>query len=85
MKKKVCDKCDREFESNRGLSMHKKNCVGTNTEIVNKAIDKPQVELVDDYYESSPRRAIKLKGLLSRTFDNDERNKIAGIIKELEG
>jgi hypothetical protein len=45
---------------------------------------KPQVEVVEDYYENHPRRIIKLKGLLSRTFDNDEYVKISRMISDLE-
>ena len=40
-------------------------------------------ELVSDYYEGHPRRLIKLRGLLSRTHDNDEYYKISEMIRKL--
>lgn len=48
------------------------------------AEQKEKVEVVQDYYENHPRRIIKLKGLLSRTTDNDEFFKIKRMISDLE-
>ena len=46
---------------------------------------KPEVkaELVEEYYESHPNRKTKLRGLLSRTTDRDERTSIKKMIAEL--
>lgn len=40
-------------------------------------------EVVADYYENHPRRVIKLRGLLSRTFDPKERAKIISILNSI--
>ena len=40
-------------------------------------------EVVADYYENHPKRLLKLRGLLSRTHDEDERYKIKGMIRKL--
>ena len=38
----------------------------------------------ETYYDGHPRRATKLKGLLSRTFDKRERHKIRQLIMKVE-
>ena len=38
----------------------------------------------ETYYDGHPRRATKLKGLLSRTFDRTERHKIQQLILKVE-
>ena len=44
-----------------------------------------QLEVVGEsnYYVGHPRRETKLRGLLSRTFDKDERSKIYSMILEI--
>ena len=54
-------------------------------DVVKAEVTKVASEVVNDYYEGHPRRVTKLKGLLSKTFDNEERAKIASMINKIEG
>ena len=57
------------------------------TEVVKSTNNVVQLEVLggeETYYDGHPRRATKLKGLLSRTFDRAERHKIQQLILKVE-
>ena len=78
----VCEYCNKEMKSKGGLTRHLKSCKSRTSQEVSK--DKPITAEVcgveSDYYLGHPRREIKLRGLLSRTYDRVEREKICKII-----
>ena len=90
-----CAYCDRELKSNAGKVRHEKSCkeredadVTEAEEVVSVEEVKPEVvqlEVVGEgnYYVGHPRRETKLKGLLSRTFDQEERMKILMMLNEI--
>lgn len=81
----ICEYCDKELKNKGGLTRHLNNCKMKINEdnIVNAeaTVQEVKVELVN-YYEGHKRREIKLRGLLSRTFDPAEREKICKILVE---
>ena len=89
-----CEYCDRELKSKAGLVRHESSCKAKNipiedvTEPTNKVVNLEVLGMGgtysdgtdNSYYEGHPRRLIKLKGLLSRTRDDNERMKIIQMI-----
>lgn len=66
-------------------------CAGLDTDNAGELIvvedEVVQLEVMggaETYYDGHPRRATKLKGLLSRTFDKRERHKIRQLIMKVE-
>lgn len=87
-----CEYCGKIVKSKGGLTAHMKSCkakpqeivstveeIGDEVVVTTQAIDLDIVGTEDTYYEGHPRREIKLRGLLSRTLDTAEREKIAKI------
>lgn len=76
-----CEYCGKESKSNAGKIAHERRCSSRTDEA--RTIE---VEIVGDnnYYVGHPRRLIKLQGLLSRTFDKDERAKVSKMIMDLK-
>lgn len=77
-----CEYCGKIVKSKGGLTTHMKSCKAKPEEIIS-AIDLDIVGTEVDYYEGHPRREIKLRGLLSRTLDTAEREKIAKILVQM--
>ena len=84
-----CEYCGKEIKSKGGLTRHMSSCKAkpeTEEEkvddvvVVTKVVELEVAGTEADYYKGHPRRELKLRGLLSRTFDSDERNKIAKIL-----
>ena len=82
----VCQYCERVLKSNAGKVRHENTCKMKNLET---EIEEPvvvQLEVMggeETYYDGHPKRLIKLKGLMSRTHDRDERAKIYNMIMDL--
>jgi len=76
-----CQYCGKESKSNAGKIAHERRCADRTDEA-----RTVEVEIVGEsnYYVGHPRRLIKLQGLLSRTFDKSEWNKIHQMITELK-
>lgn len=62
-----CSNCSKEFKTEFWKDKHEKSCVVVESVLV-------------EYYEGHPRRMTKLMGLLNRTFDEVEREKIKMIM-----
>ena len=84
-----CEYCGKEMKSKGGLTTHMKSCKAKEKEIeevddgiviTTEAIDLEVAGTEADYYKGHPRREVKLRGLLSRTFDTAEREKICKIL-----
>ena len=88
------ENCDRELKSKAGLVRHESSCKAKSApteEIIEPTNNVVNLEVLgmggtysdgtdNSYYEGHPRRLIKLKGLLSRTRDDNERMKIIQMI-----
>ena len=70
-----CDYCDRELKSKAGLVRHMSSC--------KSKVVKLEVIGSGNYYVGHPRRLIKLKGMMTKTFDKSEKAKIQTMIMEL--
>lgn len=76
-----CEYCGKEIKSKGGLTRHMSSCKKTDDKA---AINLDIVGTESTYYEGHPRRDIKLRGLLSRTTDEQERIKIIQMLVELD-
>ena len=76
-----CEWCSREFKAKAGVGRHMLFCKDKP-----KPVEVIELEVVGEgnYYKGHPRRLTKLKGLLSRTFDADERHRILLFIDETQ-
>ena len=94
-----CTYCDRELKSKAGQLRHESSCearniggqteeeiaeVSTEVVIAKKVVQLEVLGGEETYYDGHPRRATKLEGLLSRTFDRAERHKIQQLILKVE-
>lgn len=75
-----CEYCSRELKSNAGLSRHMAACKKKVMITPEKVVILEVVGTEETYYAGHPRRLTKLKGLLSKTFDKNERIKIIQMI-----
>jgi len=73
----VCEYCNKELKSKGGLTIHLKSC---KSRVKDKPITAEVCGVESDYYSGHPRRELKLRGLLSRTHNRTEREKICQII-----
>lgn len=69
-----CEKCDKEFKSNAGLSRHIKSCKG----IINEMVGNKEQN------DETKRKLAKLRDARASTFDAEARHKFDLQIKEIE-
>ena len=87
-----CEYCNRVLKSKAGLMRHLQFCkvksFKEDTEEVYTDVEPEVVQLEvmgteESDYLGHPNRIVKLRGLLSRTFDKNEKHRIHRLIMEL--
>ena len=75
-----CEYCGKEYKTEKGLKVHVKKCSKKPNDLA-VVEETVKCEIVN-YYEGHSRRKTKLEGLLTRTLNPIERNKIQRMINE---